>query len=56
VPSWRDLQADLRRLERESPPVLLSYPGTDSDEPTGRRCSIDLAAYAEDVAADLYAR
>jgi hypothetical protein len=56
VASWRDLQADLRRLERESPPVLLSYPSTDPGEPTPRRCSIQLAAYAEDVAADLYAR
>ncbi len=56
VASWRDLQADLRRLERQSPPVLLSYPSTDPDEPTPRRCSIELTAYAEDVAADLYAR
>jgi hypothetical protein len=54
VAIWDELRADLLRLETADPRVLHSYPNPRGDG-TGT-LSVRLAAFAEDVAAELHAK
>ena len=53
---WESLRVDLRRLRQESPDALVVFPDPESERSHEQRISIDLAAWATDVAATLDAK
>jgi hypothetical protein len=55
VTGWESLRADLRQLRDESPAALVVFPDPDSERHE-QRISIDLAAWATDIAAMLNAK
>lgn len=52
--SWTDLREDLRRLREEAPGALTVFPDPDSDCGRAPPISVDLAAWATGIAAELH--
>jgi hypothetical protein len=53
---WSELRGDLRRLESLDPSPLMSFPDPDSEAREERPISIELAAWATGLAAELHER
>ena len=54
MPGWAELRDDLRRISRETPEALVSYPDPREERPGEDRFAIGLVAWATDIATVLH--